>query len=227
MPPEDNLDELVEIEIGGETFMVPKAQALAMQAQHDQITSANELAQKSMSEQIETLSKKVDGIEIPPVANVIKDDDNIDFDFLTSPEKILDEREAKLKKEVKDELRTEYEQKQAEEKFWDDFYSKNKDLKGSKIFVLAIFNRDYNKFKDMKIEETHDALAEDTRKELLKSMPGKAPSTTEVPVLEGGGAVVASPFDQPAESAQPKVVPMSQQLKNRRTQRRNARLGKK
>lgn len=225
--PEDDLNELVEIEINGETFMVPKSQALAMQAQHDQITSANEQAQKNMSEQIETLSQKVDGIEIPPVANVIPDDEN-DYEFLTNPNKVLDDREAKLKKEVKDELRTEYEQKQAEENFWANFYNKNKDLESSKIFVLAIFNRDYNKYKDMKIEETHDALAKDTREELLKSMPGKVKSKEEVPVLEGGGGIIASPFGQPTGAQkEEKVVPMSQQLKNRRTQRRNARLGKK
>lgn len=101
----------------------------------------------------------------------------IDFekDLYIDPKKVFSQFGDEIRAEIRQELTQQYNADQTMRKFWDDFNSKNEDLRGKDLVVQAVFNRDLKEIGDLPIPKAIDALADRVRNEIV-SLTGKRPA---------------------------------------------------
>lgn len=98
-----------------------------------------------------------------------------------------------IKEQVRNEMRREYTAVETQKKVWNDFYEKNKDLKGLEEFVEAAQARKWNEIKAIPIEQALEKVAKEARSMIHKARGTSG--TTER--LTSNGATTATPSHAP------------------------------
>lgn len=147
-----------------------------------------------------------------------------EFDYetelFTNPKGAIERLRAEIKSEVKAEMTGQYNAAESSKAFWTTFYDENKDLKGEKLMVDAVLNRDWAKLKDMDAPKAAKHLAEATKKEIMRLSGGKSESDPDFRPSEGGSNKGTPAKDPKNNEEKPKSL--SDIIRARQEQRRTA-----
>ena len=199
------------IKVGDQEYTVPSAMADAFEAQS--------AAYAAQLEEVRGLVSK------PAPQSVPKPDEPAEPDWegmlFDDPGKFVKEFGESIRKGVMTEVSQAYAQDQGQRDLWNDFYTKNDDLKQFDWIVQASFSRHYSDLADMKTSVAMDELAKRARQDILAVAQSFSESSegNRTPVTSGS----APPSKQPKKQAEPeddKVVTLSDTLKARRAERR-------
>tara|TARA_Y100000310_G_C20676709_1_gene813521 strand:- start:2098 stop:2883 length:786 start_codon:yes stop_codon:yes gene_type:complete len=143
--PEPTDDGLVEATIGGQTLRVTQEVAVAIAQEQALLAPPPAVPPEPVSE--------------PPA------DDVTAYDTLlfSNPEAAV----ARIKSEIFDEVRQEYQLEETRKAFWSDFYAENDDLREHDWIVKAIIQQNWDTFGNMSGKSARDAVADATKKEIL------------------------------------------------------------
>jgi len=170
---------LQTVTIGGKTFQMEPEVAASIQAEQ---TSYQE--QVSTAEAA-TLAVEVAGKEAPGREQDADEGEGTGIADLmfTDPEAY----DKQLRESIKTDIRAEYQQDQARQTFWDEFYRENTDLADKKWMVEGVLARRLDSIGKLSGRPGRDKLAELTKGEILgliESTKGVRVETAEE--LEGG-----------------------------------------
>lgn len=157
-----------------------------------------------------------------------KEDKKADYDWETelfvNPKEALARLRQEIKAEVKEEMTGAYNAAESSKQFWTAFYKDHEELKEHDFYVRAILQRDYAQLENMPASEGATELAKRVKKELLKMSGGKSNSDEEHRPLEGGStrANAKNPSQKPED-----VVPsIGELIRRRQASRRTATFSK-
>jgi hypothetical protein len=123
------------------------------------------------------------------------------------------------KKEIGQELRSEYQRDRGTADFWDKFYSLHPDLRDDSDLVTLVLNSNLSSLANMRVEDAYKKLAELTRDRILRYAGGAARSKGRKARAESGiTPVTPSPSTEKEENAD--VTSISDVLRARRNKRR-------
>lgn len=134
----------------------------------------------------------------PQPAPVTPENSNLGQILFEDPEKAL----KAVKDQAKAEMRAEQNQRDENKKFWEDFYQKHSDLKGSEFLVDSVLNREQQSgnFNGLTKAQASPILAAKAREELHRirgaSSGGQALPSAQVVTTGASGA--PTPVPQPA-----------------------------
>ena len=188
--PEEATPEYRDVAIGGRYHRVTKDVADALLIEQNQLTQA--LQQRRQEEPTARQDPE-------PTRET---DEDFTTRFFSDPETVLREREDRIRKEVANELRAEYQAKSSLDKYWDDFYNQNKDLKDYKWVVDSVVKDRMSELENLRGTASMSALAVMTKERILQvggkfgnsGSPQKG--TTNLP----GGRVSPAGDEKPTKS---------------------------
>lgn len=155
----------------------------------------------------------------PPRAE--EDDFNWDEELFRNPRKTLEKHGKMVAEQVTKHLTSQYQRDRGTQKFWDDFYAKHPDLKQDHDLVEVTLNSNLSKMASMPVEDAMDRLAELTRDRILR-YAGGVKSGRKARAEGGKGSIAPTPTKQVDT---PKVLSITEILKNRRADRRKKAAG--
>lgn len=108
-------------------------------------------------------------------------DGEIDWDkeLYTDPKSAMTRFGDHIRKQVRQEMTAEYRAEQTMNKFWENFYSANPDMKGKELIVKAVFDRDLPKIGELPIPDALTALGKSVTAEVQKLGGKPRPSGQE------------------------------------------------
>jgi len=206
-PKEEVVDEsLQKVTIGDQEFAVTEEMAKALNSQKEEFDSALSEIRNETKTQIQDLQK-----EIKPVEK--KEEE---LDVWSDPAGYIKNQIESAKTEIETKLTGAYNKQVSQQKFWDNFYAENDDLKDDKFMVEAVMGRDWNELGSMDGSKAAKKLAERTRKEILKLNPQKKVKQVKI---EGGSIKQ----EKPPEKVEVTDIKFGDVLKNRAKARRESR----
>jgi hypothetical protein len=168
---ESESDDMVEVAIDGALYSMPKAaaEAYSIERQSNSTATAN----------------------IPQEREVSLDTDPVNYEELlfTDPNEALRLHGEEVADKVTKEITGAYQQDQARQIFWDDFYIDSPELKEESHIVKMVMEQHWDVLKDLKGKTVRKKLAELTQEEILrlankqKGIGSKSGATTTA--LEG------------------------------------------
>lgn len=205
----------VEIEIGGQKYMVNEAMAAAIRAERENVSRSSDALKQEFQNQIETIRSEIKRPE--PEKKETKE-----VSFWDEPEKYFEKFRGDIEKRINDatenvkkDLVSQYQSDKSTESFWSAFYGEHKDLKEDDFIVKSVLQRDYDELKSLPVSKARAELAERTRKTLLKYTGTK--STDKTPVVEGG----PTPTPKKTDRKEPeKILSLADMVKQRREAKR-------
>lgn len=211
--------QLVRVRLNGKTVMVTEDVADAIQAREAdyqrQISKmGTELGQLRRQPQEPARASE------PPTADE-------DLGWYQSPSKAAAAREAKLREDLRNELRKEQELERAQARWWGKFYADNPDLKDDEEAVQFIVQRNYDTIKDLDQAECHRELADRTRKFLKRPAQGhgtrrQMPSGQVETERSSNPPPASRPRQQDEPTQRPRLVGLSAEVARRAEERRRA-----
>lgn len=129
---------------------------------------------------------------------------------------------ARLREEIKAEMRAEYQADKGQKEFWSDFYKSNPDLKDMDFLTEAVLNKNYARLKDMEVEKAGKELAKLTREAASKIGVGRKKDDVEEPsraVVEGASHPAPK---HNVQNTEPGVTSLSDVIKQRQAAKRKA-----
>ena len=159
----------------------------------------------------------------PPADDSRQGDPNFEDLIFTDPNAAMALMRDSIKTEVREEMRTEYNQDQQQRDFWSNFYLENKELKEDDGLVKVVLQDNWNSLQNLTDKAGRDKLAELTQAKILgyvnkhgSKSGGKVVSLEgESPAPPGSPAPSA---DDPVDIA-PKVTSLGDAIKERRKRR--------
>lgn len=145
-----------------------------------------------------------------------------DTELFTNPKGAIERLRSEIKAEVKAEMTGQYNAAESSKAFWNEFYSTNADLKGEKLIVDAILQRDWAKLKDMDAPKAAKYLAESTKKEIMRLSGGKSESDPDFRPSEGGSNKAPATKKNSGSDDENTPKSLSDIIRARQEQRRNA-----
>lgn len=175
--PSEPAPEMQEVKIGEKSFAIPKDVAVALEQARQAGVDVG-----SLKSQVAELSGKLEKA-MAPAKEKTPDESGYDTILFTDPNKAIQKLRAEIVEEVRGEMRS----KEAENVFWTEMFSQNKDLEEYKDYVRMVFARDRSKHVAAKItvQEVINRVAETSKAELLK-LRGGVPIGKSKPTSEGG-----------------------------------------
>lgn len=174
--------------------------------------------------ELELLRRENDDLRrrVPP-ANARADaeaDEEPDWDELLfkNPKEALKLHGERVRKQVTQELRSEYQRDQGTTEFWRDFYAANSDLKNDDDIVQMVLSANLGKLGGMPVPDAMTELADLTRKRIMAYSNRKGRREGDRTTVEGASA----PSRRRAQPESDKVVTLSDIIRNRRAGRRKA-----
>lgn len=146
-----------------------------------------------------------------------QEEPEIDFEkaIFDDPKGTLEAYGRKIRKEITEDLRTQYTRDQNERAFWDSFYKKHSDLGEDRDLVQATLNGNMDALADMRAEDAGDKLADLTRERIMRYTGGK-PAPGKKTVVEGA----QRPAERPKPPEENTVRSLTDILRQRRESRR-------
>jgi len=226
--------ELVDVKIGEKTYKVDKNAVTAIAALGDGNNKAVLQEIKRLSDEVKKVTPKApakkqaeaedDGEEDPTIA------------LFGDTKNYLKKLRAEIRQEVMAEVKAMSTANDTTKTFWTMFYDKHKDLRDDDDFVKLVLNRNQGDLGDLPVEEGMKKLADLTRKELLKvakryggdRKPSKKHTEGEgesrtIKVALSRGDDDEDDDDSEEGKSEPKINSISGFLKQRRSNRLNAR----
>lgn len=161
---QDREVELVEVEIGNQTFQVSKDVAEAYKAQQRKERTARQPAPEQPSSQTRTADIRTEEEQ--------EDDDDIDTLLFTNPRLALEMYGRKIEDRVTQKLTQQYQQSQAQTQFWQTFYKSHPELEQDDFIVKSVLARDWDELSTMTGKDALDELA-DRSKEAVLAIAGR------------------------------------------------------
>lgn len=148
------------------------------------------------------------------------EDEEPDWDELIfkSPKDAMRLVEERAVRKAETKLRQEYQQDQGTTQFWNDFYAAHRDLKDDDDIVQMVLSANLAKLGGMPVSDAMDELADLTRKRIMAYSNRKGRKPGDRTTVEGASA----PSHRRSTPESPKVVTLSDIIKNRRAGRRKA-----
>lgn len=135
--------------------------------------------------------------------------------LFTNPEEAV----AQIKKEAKDEtaaeMRSQYERDQGQQRFWEGFYDKHKDLKDDDDLVKLTLNSNLATLANIPVADAMKKLADLTRERILRYSGGARPKGRKA-FAEGSGV----PSARRAAPVEAEVTSLADVIRARRKNRR-------
>lgn len=172
-------EEVVDVEVGGRKYSVPKAIAEHYTAQQNDFNSRFDRIEQGL-QALRQPAPTTKPRQQPSSQTAPDPDDefgDIDFDtlILTDPKKAFKLVKERTKKEVAEQMRGEYTAEQSRQQFWNDFYENNKDLAKHKKLVDMVLNANFNEIGVLKAPDAAKKIAEYTRQEIVAIRGGTEP----------------------------------------------------
>jgi hypothetical protein len=172
-----NTVETIDLEIGEDKFTIPKKFAEMLAEQQVEITNNYKKFNEEITrlkQQIENSSSKKGKSEASNMfEDENEDEDDLETLLFTNPKKALSMLRKAVKEDLSEDLK-EFKSKQDEtkqqEQFWNEFWSANPDLNRSEDeeFVRHIFNKNFNKFSNMSVDQVIKKLGDTSRQEFMR-----------------------------------------------------------
>lgn len=121
----------------------------------------------------------------------------VDELLFTDPKKAIE----RLRGEIKEEVRREQGQKDAERKFWADFYEENPDLRNAERIVQSVVREKWEDVSILPVADARKVLAQETRG-IIDKVSGGGGTRTELPRTSASSL--------PASGGTPPAVPVVQ-----------------
>lgn len=211
-----------EITISGVKYLVPADAATAIESANTAV--AGELSRTQAELATAKAAKPPAAAPAIPAAG----DDDIESMIFLNPKAAL----AKAGEQWKKELRSEYTLAQAQQKWWDTFYTDYKHLVPAKIMVQAVMTANFAELSKLPDNLQAKGLADKVDAELAGIIKARAdstaPRTTAAPVEAGGVTRSAPAPTAPAADAviTDRVVSIGEMQRKQRERRMQARTGR-
>jgi|1_EtaG_2_1085319.scaffolds.fasta_scaffold01109_4 hypothetical protein len=169
--PTPSAPEEVEVVIGGQLYNMSPEAAMAYQ-----------------NEQVSQQSTR-DAAPIQEETKEPGDGPNYEEILFTDPNEALRLHGEAVAKQVTETLTNQYSTNQAQQRFWDDFYSENGELKEDDHIVRMVLTQHFDVLENMSGKAARDKLAELTQTEILRlvnKQGGTNQEGNESTSLEGG-----------------------------------------
>lgn len=158
----------------------------------------------------------------PPRQPSESEDDYKDFEneFFSNPTEAIRKRDERLARRIASQLTTQYRQEQQQQKFWEGFYKKHKDLDREKdaFLIESVLQRHITELQDLPTNDAAERLAELTREQIIRYSGGNVPKGSNAKA-EGG--------NPPRPAAPPKekenVTSLTDLIRQRKQKRAKAR----
>lgn len=173
--------EIVTTKIGEKEVSIPKDVATALQAANEAAFAAKKGADEARA-QAEQLREQLAALQKGHQDGKPKDAPDYETLLFTDPKAAVE----RLRQEILAEVSGAVSRQQLQERFWSEFYDKNKDLKEFDGYVKFVFQRELPKYGKLEAYAAMDQLATSVKGELLKMSGGKVGSDKKL-VGEGGG----------------------------------------
>jgi hypothetical protein len=211
---EPQAPKLVRIRLNGKTVEVPEDVAAVIE-EHE---AERQKLISRMGTELGTLRKQPqEARQADPEPS--PDDD---LEFFQSPTKAAAKREARLREELKAEMRSEYQATQARQQYWGKFYSDNQDLVGQDDVIQFLVQKHFEELKDLSPAESQRELAAKAKTFLGRSQGGKplpkGPAQSERP----SNPTPPARTKQPEETPKRKYRGLSAELAAQAERRRRA-----
>lgn len=212
----DGTSEKTKFSVGGQEFEIDPGLASALQAQQDDFQAQNAelrgLMPKRPEPKIEPEPKPMEG---PNYGEMLFDD----------PQRFVKEFGDDIRKQTIEEMKGEYSADQGMQRFWDNFYRANEDLREFDWVVQASLNRHNSELIDLPVSQAAVKLAEVSRADILglagKFGSGEKGKSSRTTVESGRSTSKAAPETGSGMQADAgKVTSISSVLRNRRKGRR-------
>ena len=205
--------EFEEVTVGGRTFTVLKGQGAELESSYEELISSRQ-EPSPVPAPTPTPTPQVEPQE----------DDDFESQFFENPQQFLSKFRTDIKEEVRKELTAEYQQENARNEFWNNFYSENPDIRDEQTIVRAVMEENFDTLGGMKGKAARDELAKMTKRKILDlstKLSGGKRSALPEESLEGGRTNA-----RPQKARQEDKVPSSlsagiKARKAARAQRRN------
>ncbi len=148
---------------------------------------------QGVTEQLAAMKERIDNPPAPIPAASSDPDDKYDYntELFTNPEAALSHLKEEITAEVTGKLEGRYSQDQNRQRFWDDFYSANPDLKEHKWVVEATLSSEMGTLNKLQGQEAIDGLARATKERILSIQGGKSGGGNKTTSLTGAQSRVA------------------------------------
>ena len=205
---ESESDDMVEVAIDGALYSMPKAaaEAYSIEQQSNSTATAN----------------------IPQEREVSPDTEPVNYEELlfTDPNEALRLHGEEVADKVTKEITGAYQQDQARQVFWDDFYGDSPELKEEAHIVRMVMEQHWDVLKDLKGKTVRKKLAELTQKEILrlankqKGIGSKSGATTTA--LEGDTQPAPAPAAEEDEEQDHIPPTLNAAIRERNKKRRES-----
>ena len=205
---ESESDDMVEVAIDGALYNMPRAAAEAYS--------------------IEQQSNSTAAANIPQEREVSPDTEPVNYEELlfTDPNEALRLHGEEVADKVTKEITGAYQQDQARQVFWDDFYGDSPELKEEAHIVKMVMEQHWDVLKDLKGKTVRKKLAELTQKEILrlankqKGIGSKSGATTTA--LEGDTQPAPAPAAEEDEEQDHIPPTLNAAIRERNKKRRES-----
>jgi hypothetical protein len=212
--PDQATPEYRDVAIGGQYHRVTKDVADALLIEQQSLTEA--------------LSRRDQAPAAAPVSEPTRDtDEDFATRFFSDPEAVLREREQKIREEVTTELRREYSAKTALDKYWDDFYRQNADLRDYKWVVDSVVHDRMSELENLRGTASMAAVARMTKERILevggkfgKSTSAEPKATTTLP--GGRKEPPKAPAKAQEDNSDKEPISLSKAIAERRKKRKKS-----
>jgi len=160
-----------------------------------------------------------------PVVTVEDEEELIDGEpisdlFLTNPKKALKHVEEKAFKRAQDAFYSNAEKKKKETDFWEDFYGKNKDLKGKEWVVRSHMQEKWDTYKVMDADKAKEIIAKESRKRINSLLKANGVKVEEVSSNKPTNFGSSKNGSTATSEAPAKILSMSESLRKLKQRRR-------
>lgn len=145
-------------------------------------------------------------------------EDDVDWDQLLfeNPKEALRLHGERVADQVKRDLTEAYQREQSSQRFWQDFYAANPDLRDDHDLVQTVLSKNFQQVQNLPSNEAIPVLADMTRQK-IQSYQARGGTTRRKAVAEGNSPPSPQPAPQQGQAA---VTSIGDHIKKRRNKRR-------
>jgi hypothetical protein len=211
-PPEITEPNADEVDDGDDDAIIEEPPKTAIDKRFDDLMQKIETLQRDN----ENLRRAIPP-SVQPQPEPEPEEDDVDWDTLIyeNPKEALRIHGERVAKSVEQNLTRKYQQDKNEQRFWDKFYAKHKDLTDDRDIVELVLSKNLSTLANKPSDEAMDELADLTRRRIMRYSDNPRPRKGSRAVVEGGHAPTHKATPKQAEQ----ITTLSSLIKARRAKR--------